>query len=100
MEEAESTFWSKIVDILNYGYNTYKDFVFGLFIGMFVGWIYHRILGGYSLRKSNEKLLQAKDETIAAYRELISNKLDNMDSLQYDKNFFKRLKKYFRKTNS
>lgn len=99
MDSARQTIWDNIEGVIQYGFETYKDFVFGLIIGLFVAWIYHRFLGSYSLRKSYEKLLSGKDETIAAYRALVSERLDKMKTPEYDKDFFKKIKKFFRRSN-
>lgn len=100
MEEAKKSIFENIQGTIQYGFDTYKDFVFGLIIGLFLGWAYHRLLGSYSLRRSYEKLLSSKDDTIAAYKALVSERLDKMDTPEYDRNFFKKIKQFFRRSTS
>lgn len=63
-----------IFDNFEYGFETYKDFLFGLFVGLFVAWIYHRFIGTYNLRQSYNVLLRGKDETIQDNKALILDK--------------------------
>lgn len=73
------------------------DFVFGLIIGILIAYFYHRFLGLRSIKKSYETLLQAKNETIEAYSEMIGEKLGKIQVNKVDKYFFKKLKEYFRR---
>lgn len=100
MDASKNTIWDQIQINIAYGFTTYRDFLFGLIIGLFVAWVYHRFVGSYNLRKSYEKLLSGKDETISAYRALVSERLDKLNTPQFDKSFFKKLKQFFRKSNS
>lgn len=98
MQETRKTFLELVQNNIEYGFQTYRDFVFGLLVGLFVAWMYHRFLGSYSLRKSYEERLAGKNETIDAYRALLNERLSKMDTPQYDKALFKRLKQFFRKS--
>jgi hypothetical protein len=100
LNETKRNIWQLVQDNLAYGFNTYKDFLFGLIIGMFVGWIYHRFIGTYTLKQSYKQLLNAKDETLTAYKALISERLEKIEVAEQGKTFFKNLKKFFRRSNS
>lgn len=81
---------------LSYGFGHYKDFIFGLLIGLIVAWFYHKYIGNRMLKRSYERLLLSKDETINAYKEVIGGRLAQIDVEKKDKDFFNRLKKMFR----
>jgi hypothetical protein len=81
--------------VLQYGFTTYKDFILGLLIGLTVAWMYHKWIGNRDLKRSYEKLLSSKDETINALKEIIGGRLAAMQ-VTTDKDFFNRVKKYFR----
>jgi uncharacterized membrane protein (DUF106 family) len=82
--------------ILTYGFDHYKDFIFGLIIGLFIAWIYHKYIGNKSLKNSYERLLQSKDDTIAALKEIIGGKLAGIEVEKKDKPFFDKIKRFFR----
>lgn len=99
IENAKQSFWDCVYRVIQYGFNTYKDFIFGLIIGIVVAWVYHRFVGNKNLRDSYKILIKSKEETIEAYKLLVSEKLDKITVDQKDKAFFKRIKDYFKHSN-
>ena len=81
---------------LSYGFHYYRDFIFGLLIGLIIAWFYHKYIGNKNLKDSYERLLKAKDETLNSYKEIIGGRLAQADVEKKDKDFFNRLKKFFR----
>lgn len=83
-------------DILSYGFAQYKDLILGLLLGLFLAWIYHKYIGNRNLKTSYEKLLKSKEETIDAYKEIIGGRLAGIEVEKKDKEWFTRLRKFFR----
>lgn len=83
-------------DTIAYGFEYYKNFLFGLIIGLFIAWFYHKYIGNRSLKKSYENLLSAKEDTINAYKEIIGGRLLTVEVEKKDKEWFSRLRKFFR----
>ena len=81
---------------LSYGFAHYKDFLFGLIVGLFIAWAYHKYIGNKTIKNSYERLLKSKDETLNAYKEIIGGRLSGIDVEKKDKDFFDRLRKFFR----
>ncbi len=81
---------------LSYGFTHYKDFLFGLAVGLFIAWIYHKYIGNKNLKTSYERLLKSKEETINAYKEIIGGRLSGLEVEKKDKDFFDRVRKFFR----
>lgn len=97
LQNTERSLWDHIEDNINYGFTTYRDFVFGLIIGIMVAWVYHRFLGLRNLRESYRVLLAGKDETISALKSLVAEKMDRIQVEPKDKAFFKRMKVFFKR---
>jgi len=87
-----------ISDILSYGNAQYRDLILGLLLGLFLAWIYHKYIGNRNLKTSYENLLKSKEETIDAYKEIIGGRLASVEVEKKDKEWFFRLKKFFRAT--
>ena len=96
---VKKSFFDHCVDNLNYGFDHYKDFLFGLLLGMFIAWLYHRFLGNRNLRKSYQMLVDAKQETIDALKIVVADRLENVTVDKKEKEFFRRIQKFFRKNN-
>ena len=54
------------------------------------------VIGSKNLRDSHKILIKAKDEVIAAYRALVSERLESITVEQKDKSFFKKIRDFFR----
>jgi uncharacterized membrane protein (DUF106 family) len=78
MGNAKLSFWDGVQQNMEYGFNAYRDLLFGFIIGITFAWLYHRFIGSKNLRDSHKILIKAKDEVIAAYRALVSERLESI----------------------
>jgi len=86
-------------ELLKWGFLTYRDFLFGIVVGMFLAWIYHYFLGHRNLKLSYQELIKAKEETIVAYKTLIYERLDKVEVDEKNSAFYKKVKNFFKKSN-
>lgn len=88
-----------MVKVFGYGYENYRDIIFGLLFGMFVAWMYHKFIGNKNLKSSYERLLKSKDETINALKEVIDARLSDIRVDNKHESFFARVRQYFKTIN-
>ena len=84
-------------DICEYGFKTYKDIIFGIIIGLVFGWAYHLLIGNRALEKSYKNIIEAKDETINAYKALVLERLEKVQVEKHHEAFYKKIKAFFKK---
>jgi hypothetical protein len=82
--------------LMTYGFEHYKDFLFGLFIGLIIAWFYHRFIGMKALKDSYKKTIDSKDEFIDTLKIAILERLEDVQVEAKDKSFISRLKNIFK----
>jgi hypothetical protein len=85
-----------IEKIISAGFDKYKDFLFGLIVGLTIAYFYNKLVGNKALKDSYEKTIKSKDEYINLCKVLVSERLKDIQVDAKDKQFFARLKKFFK----
>lgn len=85
-----------ISDTIKWGFEEYKEMIFGMSLGLVMGWIYHRLIGMRILINSYKQTISSKNETIIAYKQVLNEKLDKIKVEKESAGLWKRLRKFFR----
>lgn len=99
MGGIKNEIFNDILQNVKFGFQYYKHFLFGLFTGLFIAWCYHRFLGYRSLKKSYERVIESKQETIDSLKMIVHERISKMEVQVKDKSWFIRLKKHFKNKN-
>lgn len=73
------------------------DLISGLLIGVAITTVVNLVTGNRNLQKSYKLLLNEKDIRINEYKSIISERLEKVEIIEKDRDFFKRVRRYFRK---
>ncbi|MDB4919745.1 hypothetical protein [Mucilaginibacter sp.] len=95
-EQATKTLNESFEKLVTNGVEKYKDFLFGLLIGLIVAYFYNKLVGNKALKDSYEKTIKTKDDFITVCKVLVSERLKDVQVEQKDKQFFNRLKRFFK----
>ncbi len=95
MEYLESL-TKPLSDLIIWGLNEYGVLTYGVLLGVFITWFYHRFLGTRLLRKSYERTIVGKNETIDAYKMLLLERLNKIKIDREDLGIIKSLKRFFK----
>lgn len=96
-DSATKAINNHVNSLLDYGFEHYKDFLFGLICGLIIAWFYHRFIGMKALSDSNKKVIQAKDDFIDLLKAAILERLEDVNVEVKDKTFISKLKNIFKK---
>lgn len=99
-DHATETINEHLEDLLNYGFQHYKDFLFGLSCGLFIAWVYHRFIGIRALKDSYKKVIDSKDDYITTLKAVILERLEDVQVDVKDKTFISKLKNVFKSKQS
>jgi uncharacterized membrane protein (DUF106 family) len=98
-EHATKTINDGIEKVVSNGIDKYGDFLFGLVVGLTIAYFYNKLIGRKALKDSYEKLIEGKDEYISLCKNLVLERLKDIQVEQKDKQFFSRLRKFFKIDN-
>lgn len=74
----------------------YGEFLFGLVIGLLFAYVFARLWGYRSIKKSYELLLSEKDKRIKELGLIVIERFNATDVEKLDAVFFKKIKRYFK----
>jgi uncharacterized membrane protein (DUF106 family) len=99
MQDAIDGLVNGVVNIISQVWEGYSVFIGGIFLGLIIAYLYHKLIGARAIKKSHHVLYDSQEKRIQALNMIVAERLGKLEDGKKDKTkLIKRIKKAFKES--